>query len=347
MTGQPMTLGIKNKLDLFQLPSGNYLSPSWMMGISVLQIITILIFVILFFITRDLHQVSTCVLLIREMGYAQYNFISLGVLMAGTMYHSILCIESLYQRRASCLYVMLGFRDGIYSYQHPAIIKQASSCHVDTSIISEPLTAYSLLGITSASFLLQLCLAIYLRRAFHQSLNPVHGALENLLKLDFFLVFAYGTQLSPFPLMTNGDPIMTTVELVLFFGISCLLFLVAWSMVLVTWQPLPWWRIMLNMMGLGVLCLGSIVYLCYRLVQFMLDPRTLIIRPALIFTSLVLIVALLLTMSIVTTCATQQWQARHLLQSTEKKEMTTEHNELHEDEDSAFMFMTPQTSRSI
>lgn len=110
MTSEPATSGAKGMVRRFQLPAGNYVSPGWLMTISILQIIATLVFASLFFITHDLHQISTCVLFLKNMGYAQYSFISLGVLIAATIYQSILCLESLYQRRASCLYAALGFR---------------------------------------------------------------------------------------------------------------------------------------------------------------------------------------------------------------------------------------------
>lgn len=233
-------------------------------------------------------------------------------------------------------------------------MNEAASCHKDAQVTNDdPLATYSLLGTTSVCFLLELGLAIYLRHTFHQSLNPVHAALESFLKLDFYLFFAYGVQLLPLPLMMADDgPMLGIVELVLIFGVSCLLFLLAWSMVLVTWSPLPWWRILLNMVGLGLLCLGSLIYLCYRLVRFMLDPRTLILRVALIFSSLVLIVALLLTMSIVTTCAAHQWQTRHLQSARsdeERKRLRAQprEEEVTRDDDSALAYITPQSSRIV
>jgi hypothetical protein len=103
------------------------------------------------------------------------------------------------------------------------------------------------------------------------------------------------------------------------------------------------------MAGLGLLCLGGLIYICYRLVRFMLDPRTLILRIALIFSSLVLMVALLLTMSIVTTCAAHQWQT-HRLQSDEKGKSLQDQpreEETTRDDDSALAYITPQTSRIV
>jgi hypothetical protein len=333
-----------------QSSSGDsWFTPGWMMTLSVVQIVATLVFVSLFFITDDLQQISTCVLYLKNFGYAQYDLVSLGLLISGPIYQCILCLEALFQRRTSCLYATLAFElwlaiySGVQAYQHPAIIKHAATCQFNRSPMNETITAtaststfavepisYSIVGVTCGSLILFLFFAIYFRTSFQQSMDPVHDALISLLKLDFYLVFAYAIQLLPVPMiMTSMDnnnnedtaaAMVGVAEIILVLGVSCVVFLLAWCMVLVTWRPLPWWRIMMHMIGLAVLCLTGITYLCYRLVRFALDSRTLAIRYALVFTSVYLIIALLLTMSIVTTCAVQQWQTRKLLRHHQQQQ---------------------------
>ncbi|CAO3598752.1 unnamed protein product [Absidia cylindrospora] len=331
MNGQRIASFFKKPTIRSHSGSSPWFTPGWMVTVSIVQIITTMVFVGLFFITHDLQQISACVLYVKNFGYAQYDLVSLGLLIAGPIYQFILCLEALFQRRASCLYAMLAFElwlavySGIQSYQHSTIIKNAAECQYNVNLLNEsapatttePMISYCIVGVTCACFALFIFLAIYFRTSFQQSMDPVHGALASLLKLDFYLVFAYAIQLLPVPmLMTTTDNedmaagVVGIAEIVLMFGISCVVFLLAWSMVLVTWNPLSWWRVMLHMVGLAVLCLAGITYLCYRLVRFVLDPRTLAIRYALVLTSVYLIIMLLLTMSIVTTCAVQQWHMR-------------------------------------
>ncbi|ORY99837.1 hypothetical protein BCR42DRAFT_475713 [Absidia repens] len=331
MNGRKIASFFKKSTERPQSGLSRWIAPGWIVTVSIVQTITTMVFVSLFFITHDLRQISTCVLYVKNFGYAQYDLVSLGLLVAGPIYQCILCIEALFQRRASCLYAMLAFElwlaiySGIQSYQHSAIIEKAAECQYNVNLLNEltpatttePMISYSIVGVTCACFVLFIFLAIYFRTSFQQSMDPVHGALASLLKIDFYLVFAYSIQLLPVPMLmtpTDDDDMAAGVvgiaEIVLVFGISCVIFLLAWSMVLVTWNPVSWWRVMLHMAGLAVFCLAGITYLCYRLVRFVLDPRTLVIRYALVLTSVCLIIVLLLTMSIVTTCAVQQWNMR-------------------------------------
>ncbi|KAI8099021.1 uncharacterized protein BX664DRAFT_11431 [Halteromyces radiatus] len=345
-----------------------WFAPGWMVTISVLQVIATMVLVSLFFITKDISLVSSCILSVVNLGYAQYDLISIGLLIAGPLFQCILCLEALFQRQAACLYAMLLFEvwliiyTAIQAYVHPQVIQAAAECqyknnnNIETSqngmMMNEPMISYSVVAVTCISFLLLLILAIYHRQSFQQSMDPVHGALAGLLKLDFYLTFAYLVQLLPLPLIHTD--VVPVAELVIVFGTACLIFLLAWGLVLVTWQPLPWWRISLHMAGLGLMCLGAITYLCYRLIVFALDPHF-VLRYCLIFTSLFLIITLLLTMSVVTTCAARQWQMRHHPPSSSSASLLhpdNQHNKNEtkqlnhqDDDDSIHMFLTPQQSR--
>ncbi|CAO3633137.1 unnamed protein product [Cunninghamella echinulata] len=354
--------------------TGEYFPSSLLLVVTLLQTITTIILVGLFYIPYDVKLMSFCTISFTQMGFGQYNLIQLGLLIAGPIYICILCLEILFHRQSACLYVILLFEfwivvfSSIQAYQHLYFIQEFSLCRANnqsnTQITNDNngymALPYGIAGTSCIGFLLLLIISIYHRKYFQLSMESLHSTLTSLLKLDAFLLFTYAIEIMPIPIITHSSSSITLTEIVLIYSFGFLLFLLSWSTGLVTRQYLPRWYIILHVILLGILCLTFIGYLCYRLIGFALETNSFILRVrySLIFACLASIIVLLLTASLALKLAACQWKLKyqphqqqqyieHQIENKQPLQKEQEKNPNQNDSDDNELFLTPQVSRIV
>ncbi|KAI9499082.1 hypothetical protein BDB00DRAFT_754128 [Zychaea mexicana] len=250
-----------------------------------------------FRVHQTVSQSSKCILSPAGVGASYTNLIYRGLVIAMAVYQLLLCVDTLRQRLAAQLYVLILFGLLFVIFVGiQALIQNESleewmielGCDDELAHSVAPPYEYAILAIVAACNLVFLACSIWLHGHFtwhyHGGLSPRHqlspssssecisnkrlkkaavslSTLLALIKLDLFFCFSFAAQLSPSALLNYYT---TTMEALLVGALGFVLFTIACYAIQ---QERPW---VLGIMT--VLAALSIVYFVFRLITIA-QPR--------------------------------------------------------------------------
>ncbi|ORX57561.1 hypothetical protein DM01DRAFT_323991 [Hesseltinella vesiculosa] len=284
------------------------------------QTLATILLVTIFLIVPSLQFYGGCTLTLTNLGYAQWDLVGMGQLMANSFWLGVLCLDALFHVHTMALYAVLFFgfwsvvASSVQVYQHDVLMQVlANDCTSNPMDGAASMIGYSVAGVSFLGWVGLVVLAICHRQRFQAPLNPTTSASVHLIKLDFYWVFSHSMVLLPLNLLesaitayveTRIDPVRRRTALALLATVISV-------------------------------CAVAFGYVGYQLIRFAMTSDFDHMRYRLMFMSLTLLLTLLLTVSVLIASFVLHWKKPVVLLDKQKAPNDT---------DTVQLFLTPTNS---